>query len=108
MTPRPDGAFGRFVADVANQYILPTFTVFLENQIWMVCYLSHLHDQTEDVGVIVKHDTTANIGIELSIGVGHDTGREVTFDFAKELVVYNDTIQHRYELPFPHSNAPEG
>lgn len=101
MTSRPDGAFSGLITDVADQYVLPTFTVFFEYQIWMIRYLPHLHDQTKNIGIVVEHDTTADVSIELSSGVGHDTGRKITLDFAEELVVYDDTIQHRHELVSP-------
>ena len=56
----------------------------------MVRNLPHLHNQAEDVCIIVEHHTLTDIGVELPLGIGHDTLREITFNLAKKLVVdYN-------------------
>jgi len=52
-TPRSNRFLGGFVADVANQNILPNLGVPLEEQIGVVRDLAHLHDETEDVGIVV-------------------------------------------------------
>ncbi len=54
----PDCLFGRFITDVANQDILTAFCMPLEQEIGMIRNLAHLHNQTEDICVIVKHDAT--------------------------------------------------
>lgn len=72
-TARSDGFLGGFVADTADENILSALCVLLQNQVRVVGHLSHLHDKTEDVGVVVQHDTSAHIGIKLPCRVGHDT-----------------------------------
>jgi hypothetical protein len=72
--------------------------MFLEDQIGVICDLSHLHDQTENVGVVVKHHTSADVGIKLARSVGHDTPGEIMFDLAEELVVDGDAGGGNYTL----------
>jgi hypothetical protein len=86
-TSRADCILCRFVANDTNQDILPSFGMFLENEIWMICDLTHLHNETEDVGIIVEHYTSSNVGLELAVGVGHDAAGKVMFLDAKELIV---------------------
>lgn len=83
----PHCLFGRFITDVADQDILTAFCMPFEQQIGMICDLAHLHDQTEDIGVIVEHDTTRDIGIKLASCVRHDARGEITFDFPEEFVM---------------------
>lgn len=64
--------FGWFVTNTTHCNVEPWLRVFLQDKIWMVCDLAHLHDQAEDVGIVVQHDTTADICIKLSGGIGHD------------------------------------
>ena len=75
------------VADTADEGVLSAFTMFLQYQIRMVCNLTHLHDETEYIGIIIQHYTTAHIRVELPGRISHDTLREVPFDFTKEFIV---------------------
>ena len=84
---RANWFFGCLVADAADEDILTACGVLFEDEIRVVCYLTHLHDQAKDVGVIVEHNTTADIGVECSSHVGHDAGGEVPLDLAEELIV---------------------
>jgi hypothetical protein len=88
-TPRPNSFFSRLVTNTAHHDILTAFCIFAENQIWVVCHLSHLHDEAENIGIVVKHHTLTDIGIELALGIGHDALREVAFHLTEELVVDN-------------------
>lgn len=71
---RADRLFGGFVADAANQHVLAAFGVFLEYQVRVVGDLAHLHDKTEDVGVVVQHHAAADVRVELPMSVRHDAG----------------------------------
>lgn len=71
---RADCLFGGFVADAADQHVLAALGVFLEDQVGVVGDLTHLHDQTEDVGVVVKHHSAADIRVELPMRVRHNAG----------------------------------
>ncbi len=87
---RADGFLGRFVADAADEDVLAAFGVLFEDEVGVVGDLAHLHDETEDVGVVVQHHTAADVGIELADGVRHDAGGEVALDFAEEFIVDDD------------------
>ena len=91
-TTGPDGFFGGLVANATHENILSTLRMFLQNQIRVVGDQTHLHDETEDVGVVVQHDTTAHVGIELSSRAGHDALGKISLDLAKEFVVQDHTI----------------
>lgn len=91
-TARSNGFFGGLVANATYENILSTLRMLLQNQIRMVGDLTHLHDETENVGVVVQHDAAAHVSIELPSGVGHDALGEISFDLAKEFVVQDDTI----------------
>lgn len=85
---RPDRIFGRLIAHATHQDIMTGLTglpTLLENEIWVVGDLAHLHDQPEDIGVVVEHDTAADVGVELPGCVAHDTAGEVLFDLAEKL-----------------------
>ena len=58
----------------------------------MISNLTHLHDETEDVSIVVQHDTSAHISIELSSGVGHYTLGKVAFNLAEKFVVQDNTV----------------
>ena len=81
--------------------------MFLEDKIRVIGYLPHLHDQTENVGVVIEHNTSADVGVELARRVGHDTAGEIMFDLAEELVMDGDTVKMRYKLAFKsHAGLP--
>lgn len=73
----------------------------------MISNLTHLHDETKDVGVVVQHDTLAHIGIKPSSRVSHDTVGEVTFNLAEELVVQDDTTCNCQQISTEKPNKPE-
>lgn len=86
-TGRSDGLLGRLVTNAADQDILTTFRTLLQDQVRMICDLTHLHDQTEDVGVIIEYDSLSHVCIELAIGICHDARRKVAFDLPEEFVM---------------------
>jgi hypothetical protein len=53
----------------------------------MICDLSHLHNETENVGVVVEQDTLCNVCLELAGTVVHDTASKVVLFLSKELTV---------------------
>ena len=53
---RSDGVFGDFIANVADEDILAAFGRPFQQQIWVVGNLTHLHDETKNVGVVVEHN----------------------------------------------------
>jgi hypothetical protein len=89
---RADSLFGNLVADTTDEDILTPLGLLLQNQIGMIGNLSHLHNKTEDVGIIVEKDTLSNIGVELAIAVVHDTTSEIVFFLAEELTVDIDFL----------------
>lgn len=91
MAARPNGILRWFVTDATDKNIEARLHVLLEDEVWVVRHLSHLHDETENIGIIIQHDTATDVGIKLPTRVGHDTSREVMFDLAKELVVDSDS-----------------
>ena len=95
-TGRSDGLFCGLIADAAHENVLTTFAILLQDQIGMVSDLSHLHDETEDVRVVVKQNTLGNIGLELSGTVIHDTSSEVVLFFTKELAVNIDLFGRKF------------
>jgi hypothetical protein len=64
--------------------------MFLQDQIGVIGYLPHLHDQTKNVGVVVEHYTSADVGVKLARSVCHDTTGEIVFDLAEKLIVDGD------------------
>ena len=69
---RSDGIFSNVVADGADEDILTALGVLLGDHVRMVSHLAHLHDQAEDVGVVIEHHSLGNIGVEGTVSVGHD------------------------------------
>lgn len=90
---RSDSLLSRIITDTAIQDILATLTVLLQNQIGMICDLTHLHDKTEDVGIVVEENTLSNICLELSGTAVHDAASEVILFLAKELTVNIDLLR---------------
>lgn len=90
---RPDGIFCGVITDAAHSDVEPRLRLFLQNEIGMVRNLAHLHDQSEDVGIVVQHDTVAHVGIEFSGRVRHDTTGEILFDLAEKFIVQRDTFR---------------
>jgi hypothetical protein len=91
-----DGLFCSLIADAAHKNVLATLAILLQDQIGMVSDLSHLHDETEDVGVVVKQNALGNIGLELSGTAVHDTSSEVVLFFTKELAVNIDLFGRKF------------
>lgn len=100
VTARSNRILRRLITYAADQNIESGLHMFLQNEIRVIGYLPHLHDQTENVGVIIEHDTSANVGVKLTRGVGHDTTREIMFDLAEEFIMDSDTGEVNSELAF--------
>lgn len=94
MTAGPNGILCGLVTDATNENIEARLHMFLQDKVWVVRHLSHLHDETENIGIIVQHDTSTDVGVKLPTRVGHDTAGEIMFDLAKEFIVYGDTETH--------------
>ena len=88
---RTDSFLGRLIADATDKDVLPTFSVFLQDQIRMVGNLPHLHDESENICIIIQHYATAHVSIELSARIGHDTLREIAFNLPEEFIAQNNT-----------------
>ena len=91
-TARSDCFLSRFIANTANENILAILRMLLQDQVRMISNLTHLHDETEDVSIVVQHDTSAHISIELSSGVGHYALGKVAFNLAEKFVMQDNTI----------------
>lgn len=98
MTARPDCFFCWFITDATDEDILTSLSMFLEDQIRMIRNLAHLHDETENVGIIIEHNTPAHICVELPGGVGHDATREVSFNLPEKFIMDDHTKQVSYRL----------
>ena len=59
----------------------------------MISHLTHLHNQTENVRIIVQHHTSAHVGVELASCVCHDTAREVMLDFSEKFIADSDSAK---------------
>jgi hypothetical protein len=84
--------FSGFIADATDENILTTLTVLLQDQIWVICDLSHLHNETEDVGVVVEKDPLCDIGLEFPGTIVHDTTSKVILLFTEELTINIDLL----------------
>lgn len=93
VTTRPDRFLGRLITDIAHQNILAILGVLLQNEIRMVRHLTHLHDKSKNIGVVIEHHTPAHVSIKLPSRVRHDASREVTFNVSKKLVMQNHPRQ---------------
>ena len=89
---RSDSLLSRIITDTAVQDILATFTVLLQNQIRMICHLAHLHDKTEDIGIVVEENTLSNVCLELPGTAVHNAASEVILFLAEELTVNIDLL----------------
>ena len=58
----------------------------------MICDLSHLHNETENVGVVVEQDTLCDVCLESAGAVVHDTASKVVLFLSKELAVDVDFL----------------
>lgn len=88
--------FCSLVTDAADKYVLTAFAILFQDEIRMVSDLTHLHNQTEDVGVIVEQNTLRDVCFELSSTVIHDTTGEVILLFAEELAVDIDLLSWQF------------
>jgi len=88
--------FCSLVTDAADKYVLTAFGILFQDEIRMVSDLTHLHNQTEDVGVIVEQNTLSDVCFELSGTVVHDTTSEIVLLFAKELTVDIDLLSWQF------------
>lgn len=69
------------------QHILALSCILFQDQVRVIRNLSHLHNKTEDVGIVVEQDTLSDVGVEVALAVGHDTVGKVVLCFTKELAV---------------------
>jgi hypothetical protein len=65
-TARSNRILSRLITNAADQDIESRLHMFLEDKIRVIGYLPHLHDQTENVGVVIEHNTSADVGVELA------------------------------------------
>lgn len=96
LATRTDCFFGRLVTDVAHQHILPALCTLLCDQIRVIGNLPHLHDEAEDVGVVVKHDTSSDVSVKLARCRTHDAVRKILFLVAKEFVVNHNIFRWQF------------
>jgi hypothetical protein len=89
---RADSLLSSLITDTADQDILTAFAILLQDQIGMVSDLTHLHDKTEDVGIIVEKDTLSDIGLELAGTTVHDAACEIILLLTKELSINVDLL----------------
>lgn len=69
----------------------------------MIRNLSHLHDETENVGVVVQENTLSNVSVEFTLPTRHNAVGEVILSFTKELAVDVDLLDrqlHRVGVVF--------
>lgn len=62
----------------------------------MICDLSHLHNETENVGVVVEQDTLCNICLELAGTAVHDTASKIILFLSKELTINVDFLGWKF------------
>lgn len=96
-TTRPNRILRRLITDPTDQDIESRLHVFLQDEIGMIRDLPHLHDQTEDIGVVIEHDTPADVGVKLAGRVSHDTAGEIMFNLAEKFIM-NGNSAMRNEL----------
>jgi len=53
----------------------------------MIGDLTHLHDKSEDIGIIVEKNTLSDVGLELAGTAVHDTACEIILFLTKELTI---------------------
>lgn len=53
----------------------------------MICDLTHLHNETKYVGIIVQENTLSNVRLELAGTVIHDATSKVILFLPKELSI---------------------
>lgn len=58
----------------------------------MICNLSHLHNETKDVGVVVEKHALSDVSIKLALAVGHNTVGEIILRFTEELAIDIDLL----------------
>jgi hypothetical protein len=89
---RPDSLLRSLVTDAADENILTTLAILLQYEIRMICDLAHLHNETEDVGIVVEKNALRDIGLKLSSTTVHNTTSKVVLFLAKELTIDVDFL----------------
>jgi hypothetical protein len=75
------------ITNATDKHVLSSFSMLFEKQVRMICNLSHLHDETKDVGVVVQKNTLGDVSVKLALAAGHDTVGKIVLFFSKELSV---------------------
>src|SRR5436309_2318461 len=65
VTLRLYGFLSHIIAYLADENLLASPALSSQKEIWMIGNLSHLHNEPEDVGVIVQHDALSDIVVKL-------------------------------------------
>lgn len=89
---RPNCVFRCLVTDTATQDILSPSTVLFEDQIGMIGDLAHLHDETEDVGIVVQQHALCDISLELTSTIRHDAAGKVVLFLAEKFAINVDLL----------------
>lgn len=72
LATRPNRFLGRLIANVADENILSNLGMLLEKQVGVIGDLTHLHDESKDVRIVVEHDAARNISVKSTSRIGHD------------------------------------
>jgi hypothetical protein len=89
---RPDSLLCSLVTDTADENILTTLTILLQDEIRVIRNLTHLHNETEDIGIVVEKNTLSDIGLKLSSTAVHNTTSKVILFLTKELTIDVDFL----------------
>jgi hypothetical protein len=93
---RADRFFGSLVADAADNNVLTTFAVLLQNEIRMVRYLAHLHNETEDVRIVIEKDALSDVRLEFPSAIIHNTASKIVFFLAEKLAINVDLFGRQF------------
>ncbi|KAI6751927.1 hypothetical protein HG531_006623 [Fusarium graminearum] len=61
LAPTAHRILSRLVTNAADEDILSSLGILLQEQVGMVSNLSHLHDETKDVGIVVEENTLCDV-----------------------------------------------
>jgi len=62
----------------------------------MIGHLTHLHDETENVGVVIEQNTLGDIGLKLSGAVIHNATCKIVLLLAEELSINIDLLSRQF------------
>ena len=91
-TGRSNSLLCSLIADAADEDILTTFAILLQDQIRMICDLAHLHNETKNICIVVQDNTLSNVGFELTGTAVHNATSEVILFLPKELTINVDFL----------------